>query len=542
MGVCSFDNNHRKDNIQRQALLTGKANYISFDDLSIIIRQKEINVCKIIKNNDKCIGTGFLCIIPYPNKENLLPVLITCTHVLGNNDIKNGKEINLFFNEEKKIIKISKERVIYTSGKEQYDITMIELKQKDGLDINNMLEIDYDIFNEGELVKIYKDKSIYIIHFPNGKESSYSDSAIKNIDASNVRLKHLCQTDEGSSGAPILNMKNFRVIGIHIGRHKTENINIGVVLRAPINEFNSLLNKQLNVISPFQNKNNELNKDKKIKSNEIIIKVEVSKKDIYNNIFFLYETRENKEPLLYKFKQDDENNEDDEDNEDDEKDKKGKFIVVMPTRQETKLKELDESNVKLFINDKLTNYKKYFVPTKTGIYTIKLKLSFKITDCSSMFENCTKITEIDLSSFDSSEVKDMKDMFSWCIGLKKINLSSLNTKKVENMENMFNYCTCLENIDLSSFNTENVKNMQYMFGHCESLTNLNLSSFNTKKVKNINFMFGNCKNLISLDVSSFDYNEELSTYMTVCNCPKLKEIYAKNELKQKLKVCDFIIK
>ena len=28
MGVCSFDNNHRKDNIQRQALLTGKANTI----------------------------------------------------------------------------------------------------------------------------------------------------------------------------------------------------------------------------------------------------------------------------------------------------------------------------------------------------------------------------------------------------------------------------------------------------------------------------------------------------------------------------------
>ena len=47
---------------------------------------------------------------------------------------------------------------------------------------------------------------------------------------------------------------------------------------------------------------------------------------------------------------------------------------------------------------------------------------------------------------------------------------------------MFFKCSKLTNIDLSSFNTKNVTNMSYMFYECSKLTKIDLSSFNTENV------------------------------------------------------------
>ena len=44
---------------------------------------------------------------------------------------------------------------------------------------------------------------------------------------------------------------------------------------------------------------------------------------------------------------------------------------------------------------------------------------------------------------------------------------------------MFTFCKKLSELDLSSFNTNNVINMDRIFYHCENLSKLNLSSFNT---------------------------------------------------------------
>lgn len=96
-------------------------------------------MCKIIKD-EKHFGTGFLCIIPFPDKLNQLPVLITCNHVLSKEDIKNGKEITLNFADisTKKLI-IDKSRKVYTNDK-KFDLTIIEIKEDDGFKISKMLE------------------------------------------------------------------------------------------------------------------------------------------------------------------------------------------------------------------------------------------------------------------------------------------------------------------------------------------------------------------------------------------------------------------
>ena len=69
----------------------------------------------------------------------------------------------------------------------------------------------------------------------------------------------------------------------------------------------------------------------------------------------------------------------------------------MKTQDNNYIKELNENNTKLFIDNNEYKYKKYFQPKKEGKYSIVLKLDTNIKDCSFMFYNCKNIIEIDLS-------------------------------------------------------------------------------------------------------------------------------------------------
>ena len=89
----------------------------------------------LIKNNGRK-GTGFFSKIPFPDKNNLLNVLITNNHILNEKDIENNKILKLImYNKEKKIkkeIKIDESRKRYTYKKEEegIDITIIEIKPR----------------------------------------------------------------------------------------------------------------------------------------------------------------------------------------------------------------------------------------------------------------------------------------------------------------------------------------------------------------------------------------------------------------------------
>ena len=51
------------------------------------------------------------------------------------------------------------------------------------------------------------------------------------------------------------------------------------------------------------------------------------------------------------------------------------------------LTELNDSNTKLFINNKECKFDKYFEPQKEGIYKIKIIFNFYMTNCNFMFYN-----------------------------------------------------------------------------------------------------------------------------------------------------------
>ena len=124
------------------------------------------------------------------------------------------------------------------------------------------------------------------------------------------------------------------------------------------------------------------------------------------------------------------------------------------------------------------------------------------------FSGFSKMTSIDLSVMDTSEVTNMIGMFSGCSSLTSLDVSNFDTSKVTNMIGMFVNCSSLTNLDVSNFDTSEVTNMYNMFRECSSLTSLDVSNFDTSKVTNMNAMFCNCPAWNTIDQTKFAYADE----------------------------------
>ena len=96
----------------------------------------------------------------------------------------------------------------------------------------------------------------------------------------------------------------------------------------------------------------------------------------------------------------------------------------------------------------------------------------QVINMNSMFEGCSALTHLDLSSFNTARVRYMRSMFQGCSSLKSLDLSSFSVRAVENMNSMFADCTALTHLDLSYFYPKNVGNMAEMFFNCRELTTI----------------------------------------------------------------------
>ena len=147
-----------------------------------------------------------------------------------------------------------------------------------------------------------------------------------------------------------------------------------------------------------------------------------------------------------------------------------------------------------------------------------------VTDMSCMFYGCRNLKSLDLYRFNTSEVTDMSSMFSGCSSLTDINLTNFNTQTVTNMSGMFSGCSSLKELNLSKFKTNYVENMFGMFSGCCSLNSIDLSNFDTSNVKNMGFMFRGCKLLKEIDLSSFDIINVNFMNSMFEGCKSLKKI------------------
>ena len=105
-----------------------------------------------------------------------------------------------------------------------------------------------------------------------------------------------------------------------------------------------------------------------------------------------------------------------------------------------------------------------------------------------------------------------------------INLSSFDTSNVTNMWGMFNNWCSLTSIDLSSFDTSNVTDMSYMFstedcmqGHnterSGDLTSINFGTFNTSSVTAMSAIFYGQKKLQGSFTIATSAELEFADYM-----------------------------
>ena len=82
-----------------------------------------------------------------------------------------------------------------------------------------------------------------------------------------------------------------------------------------------------------------------------------------------------------------------------------------------------------------------------------------------MFSDCSSLTSLDLSNFDTAKITDMKEVFKGCTNLTTLDISNFDTSNVINTSDMFK-----------------IKNMSDMFGDCNNLKALKIGE-NFKIIK-----------------------------------------------------------
>ena len=437
---------------------------IDISGLLKIANQMKNSICKIFENNK-------------------LSVLVTNNHIIDDEYIKRNKNIHITMNDDtiEKDIILDESKTIYSS--KDYNLTIIEINEKDGLE-NNFLDIDNELLNNNSNNSDdkFKGKSIYIIQYQKGIKSYVSNGVLEEID--DYHIKHSCS--DISAGSPIMSLDNYSVIGIHCGTG-TLNYNKGIFLKKPFLDY-------IKKLKP------EKNEPKKNIENYILIVVEVERNDIGKLIYFL----------------------------------NGRSILYGVNRQNKPYQEKEDidifeniigDDIEIYINEqKQSNFSRIYTPKEVGIDFIKLIFNKELTNCSNMFRDCSHIIRIDLSHFNSKNVTDMSLMFYRCEKLKSIKLDNFDTRNVIDMEKMFFGCRSLEEIDLFSFNTENVRKIKYFFSDCDNLEIIKNFYFNTKNISCMEYMFFRCLRLCNIDLSFFNTENVVCMFAMFADCKSLSSI------------------
>ena len=112
-------------------------------------------------------------------------------------------------------------------------------------------------------------------------------------------------------------------------------------------------------------------------------------------------------------------------------------------------------------------------------------------------------------------ILDLSSFIRNCTSLTTLDVSSWNTSSVTNF-NAFAYgCTSLTTLDVSSWATSSVTNFGNFAYNCHDLVVLNTTSWDTSSVTNCSYMCINCTSLISSFTDTLWWNRAIpiSTYI-----------------------------
>ena len=172
-------------------------------------------------------------------------------------------------------------------------------------------------------------------------------------------------------------------------------------------------------------------------------------------------------------------------------------IVPATATESWDISEAGDGSVMAYVEDDGTGNDTYKVTIggKGGIIANESMIGY--------FEDFNKMTSIDLSSLDTSEVTNMGYMFIRCSSLTSLDVSNFDTSKVTAMYSMFEDCSSLTSLDVSNFDTSQVTEMSGMFAFCRSLTSLDVSNFDISKATAMYGMFCECPAWATVDQTKF---------------------------------------
>jgi len=130
-----------------------------------------------------------------------------------------------------------------------------------------------------------------VLHYQKGSNSKVSYGLIKAMKNNNIA--HLCCTDSGLSGSPILSLDNFKVIALHFGSNKNYDYNLSKFIKIILNSFSQAI-KEENAIYKIQgifqsNEFNDLSEDefiKKYQHNQKLIELKTIQFDLHSDFKF----------------------------------------------------------------------------------------------------------------------------------------------------------------------------------------------------------------------------------------------------------------
>lgn len=160
----------------------------------------------------------------------------------------------------------------------------------------------------------------------------------------------------------------------------------------------------------------------------------------------------------------------------------------------------------------------------TTIYSVSFKKGVILDSTHLDFKGWQRLHIVDLSGLDTSKLTDMSSMFEECENLDTLNLSGVNASNVTNMSRMFFRCNSLKSLDLSGLDTSHVTDMSYMF-YNTGCNSLDLSILDTSKVTNMSYMFRDTY-LTSLDLSKFNTSKVAKMRDMFSSTFSLRTIYA----------------
>ncbi len=139
-----------------------------------------------------------------------------------------------------------------------------------------------------------------------------------------------------------------------------------------------------------------------------------------------------------------------------------------------------------------------------------------------LFENAASLKSVDMTGWNTSNVLDMSYMFNRA-GVTNLNLSSFDTSNVQRMGDMFSNTPNLTSLDVSNFDTSNVWDMNGMF-HTTKMVELNLDNFDTKKVRDFGYFAYNSA-LETIHFRHLTFSSPNDFYCMFWRATKLKNIY-----------------